>query len=378
MTFFHGLPVVHLPSVKTFKTTSKMRKVITAGVLCGVLLPAGLASCQPETCTLCNNVPEGLPSTLSLSLEPVTPTRSTLSQSQEQDNTINTLDIFIFRKGDPASEEYHRLDTYQRFEGNSLSDITVSTTTGGKLICVIANSNIGDYTGITSLETFRAMTTLLKDETAGDFTMYGESEQTLGITASVAISLSRLISRICVTSIKTDFSDSPYTGMRLSGCRLFLINVHGEKHVHNCSSPEEPLILNNGSLVGEDVNSTVEAGLLMDNIPDAIGDEGYSIPHYLYCYPNETDDISSSTKLVLQAELDGVTYYYPVPVNQEGYGLQSEGGISGISRNSVYSYSITITRPGSLDPDTPLVPGTLELSLTVNGWDLIPHFDKVF
>ena len=80
------------------------------------------------------------------------------------------------------------------------------------------------------------------------------------------------------------------------------------------------------------------------------------------------------------ADLDGVTYYYPIPVNQAGYGLTEpdEETVSGISGNCVYSYGITVTRPGSLDPDTPLVPGTLELSLNVNAWDVIPHFDKVF
>lgn len=383
MTFLSGYVALHLSPVKNHKNNFNMRNFIStlsAAALLGVL-HAGLTSCQPETCTLCEKeVEEGKPSTLTLSLVPVTSTRSTLSQTQEQDNIINTLDIFIFRKGDPASAGYHKLDTYRRFEGGSLSDIEISTTTGEKLICVIANSNIGTYTGITTLETFRSMTALLKDETCGDFTMYGETEQTLGITTSVAVSVSRLVSRICVTSVRTDFAGGPYAGMRLSNCRMFLVNAHAEKYLHDGSSPAVPLILNQGGLIGDDVNSTAEAGLLMDNIPDVIGDEGYTSPHYFYCYSNETDDIPASTKLVLQADLDGVTYYYPIPVNQAGYGLTEpdEETVSGISGNCVYSYGITVTRPGSLDPDTPLVPGTLELSLNVNAWDVIPHFDKVF
>lgn len=348
---------------------------MAAGALITGILSTGLTSCQPENCTLCGNGEQ--PSSLTLSLEPVV-TRSTSAQSVDQDNSINTLDVFIFRSGDPDSPDYHRLDTYKRFEGDALNDLTLSTTTGTKLICVIANSNISTYAGITSLDAFRSLTTLLKDETLGDFTMYGETEETLGVTSSVAITVSRLISRICVTSVKTGFAGSPYAGMSLTDCRLFLVNAHGEKHIHDGSSSAVPLILNSGGLVGEDVNSTAEAGLLMDNITEAIGETGYTVPHYFYTFSNETGETASATKLVLQADLDGVTYYYPIPVNQEGYGYLSDNGHYGIRSNSVYSYGITVTRPGSLDPDTPLVPGTLELSITVEGWDVIPHFDKVF
>lgn len=352
--------------------------IMAAGAIAAGILSAGLTSCEPDNCTLCAE--EGLPSTLSLTLEP-TATRSTSAQSETQDNTINTLDVFIFRNGEPTSADYGKLDTYTRFEGESLNDLTLETTTGPKLICIIVNSNISTYAGITTLDAFRSLTTRLQDETLGDFTMYGESSQTLGVTTSVSISVTRLISRICVTSIKTDFADNPYVGMSLTNCRLYLVNAHGEKHVYNGGSPTEATILNPGGLVGEHVNSTLEAGLLMDNITEAIGDNGYSTAHYLYCFANETSDIASSTKLVLQADLDGVTYYYPIPVNQDGYGHVDDGNGNtyfGVRGNSIYSYGITVTRPGSLDPDTPVVPGTLELSISTAEWNVIPHFDKVF
>ena len=116
----------------------------------------------------------------------------------------------------------------------------------------------------------------------------------------------------------------------------------------------------------------------MDRLDDAINDAGYTVPHYLYCYSNETSDISSSTKLILQADLNGTTYYYPIPVNQEGYGLPEDNGHYGIRSNTVYTYGITVTRPGSLDPDIPLEPGVLNLNIDVKEWDIIPEFDKIF
>ena len=254
---------------------------------------SGLHSCKPEECSAC--LEEAQPSTLTLNLL-ADATRTTSVQTQDEDNMINTLDVFIFNNG--------RLDTYRRFTGEELENLTLSTTTGQKTICVIANPHIDSYAGVTDLNSFRTLTADLRKESLGNFTMYGETE--------------------------------------------------------------------------EDAGSTAERGLLMDILPENIGNAGYNTPHYLYCYSNETEDISSCTKLILEAELDGVTYYYPIPVNQPGYGDPGSYGHNGIRRNTAYSYGIVITRPGSPDPTVPLEPGDLELSIEVADWTFVPVFEKRF
>ena len=80
-------------------------------------------------------------------------------------------------------------------------------------------------------------------------------------------------------------------------------------------------------------------------------------PVDLYCYPNDSDDDmmgSPPTRMVVQGDIDGATYYYPVDINREGFGYTS--GPHGLSRNVKYSYSLLITRKGSTDPDTPVPP----------------------
>ena len=131
-------------------------------------------------------------------------------------------------------------------------------------------------------------------------------------------------------------------------------------------------------VIGEDANATVEANLIYEPLTGTIGDTGITTPYFFYCYSNETDDTPSCTKLVLQADLDGVTYYYPILINQENYGYTSTNGYYGVRRNTTYSYGITVTRPGTLDPNVPLVPGSLELTINVDDWAVIPHFDKEF
>ena len=306
-------------------------------------------------------------------------TRSATPPTPSQDNTINSLDIFIFRDSDPASPDYQKLDTYKHLQGSEMENISISTTTGPKLIYVVANDHSNTFSGVTNLTEFRKLTTSLADERLGSFTMFGEASATLSTTSSVSITLERFVARVAITSIKTNFSGTPYAGKTLSDIKLYLINVHGEKLLYNGTpASASPLLLNPGGLIGTDANSTAEANLIYEPISGTIDDSGTDVPHWFHCYPNTTEEISGSTKMVLQCSLDGVTYYYPIPVNQPGYGYNPSNGHYGVKRNCSYSYGITITRPGSLDPDEPIIPGTLELNIGVSEWNVIPHFHKEF
>lgn len=334
-----------------------------------------LASCT-KPCSSCTDATTEAELKIELtSLE----TRSGTPPSTAQDNTINTLDIFIFRYGEPASPDYQKLDTYRHLQGGEMENISISTTTGPKLICIVANDHSNTFSGVTDLTEFRKLTTSLTDERLGSFTMYGETSAILSTTSSVSVTLERFVARVAVTSIKTNFSGTPYAGKTLSDIKLYLTNVHGDKLLYNGASPSaSPHILNQGRLVGTDANSTAETNFIYEPITGTIDDSGDGTPHWFYCYSNATEEISASTKMVLQCNLDGVTYYYPIPVNQPGYGYISGNGHYGTKRNCSYSYGITITKPGSLDPDEPVVPGTLELSIGIAEWNVIPHFHKEF
>lgn len=334
------------------------------------------SACDKDRCPDCPEEEKGTPATLTLSLE-AAGTKSTSVPVAAEDNAVNTVDVFIFTDGGEASPGYGQLDTYGRFT-EGLDAIQITTTTGPKKICVIVNAENQTFNSITGLDQLREAVTELRDEKFGDFTMFGEKDMTLDVESSATIPVSRFISRIAVTSVRTKFAGTPYEGKTLSGCRLYLINAHGDKLIYGGGATGQPEILNKGGLSEDDMAGMAQAGLLADDIAGIIDDAGYSTAHYLHCYSNETSDIASSTKLVLQADIDGTTYYYPVPVNQAGYGYDESNGHSGIAGNTVYSYSLTITRPGSLEPDTPVVPGTVGIDIEVEDWTVIPEFDKEF
>ena len=337
-----------------------------------IALAAGLTACEIQECTECPE--EGHPATLTLTLNS-SAVKSTGTPAPAEDNAVNTIDVFIFNGG--TSSNYGQLDAYKRFE-EGMELMEIRTTTGAKKICVVVNTKDADMSSITNIDQLQALVANLQEEIPGNFTMYGEKDVTMKAVTTETITVSRFISRIAVTSISTDFKGTPYEGHSLTNCLLYLTNVHADKLLYNGEDLNTPLILNETRLNEEDVESTAQPGMLMDRINDAINDAGYTVSHYLHCYSNETSDISSSTKLILQADLNGTTYYYPIPVNQDEYGLPEENGHYGIRRNTVYTYSITVTRPGSLEPDIPLEPGVLNLNIAVKEWDLIPEFDKVF
>jgi hypothetical protein len=50
----------------------------------------------------------------------------------------------------------------------------------------------------------------------------------------------------------------------------------------------------------------------------------------------------------------------------------------GVKRNTSYAVNVTILRPGSLDPDTPVEHAALKTSLNVVNWATVPTVNVTF
>lgn len=296
---------------------------------------------------------------------------------QADDNYINTLDVFIFHA---AGELAGTLDIYKRFTAaDGINNLQLKTTTGNKNIYAVANAHC-DWKGVNTLTAFKAAQSQLQKDDLRNFTMSGNLDVTLQATTSVNISISRLVGRIKLNSIKTAFAGTPYEGSKLSNVKVFLLNVHGVKNIHD-GNITTPVLLNSKALSGTDVNGCTMLGMLYDAVTPQVDDAGYRTPHYFYAYENtlETETADNRyTRLVIQADLNGKTYYYPVNINQEGYGYVAANGHKGLKRNTAYEINVTIMRPGSTDPDKPLQYGTLNVSLTVQNWVVTPVANPEF
>lgn len=306
-------------------------------------------------------------------------TKVTGTTSQSEDNTISTLDVFVFDYPGPTIGEKHRLDAYKRFSGSTLSDVSLDCSTGDKLVCVIANSPYDSYSNLIHLSDFRELTAQLKNEGVKNFTMYGERATMLfQTTQNMTITLKRFVSKITLTDLKTNFTGTPLEGLALENVELYLLNVYGEKNLYSNENQDPAVLYNVGALDPEDVQQFKQTDLIAQTLPLAVDANGLADDYCFYCYENLIEGVDGATMLVIQADIDGQTYYYPIPINQADFGYNDDNKHFGVRRNTCYSVGVTITGLGSDQPTTPIYTGTFEVTVNTEDWKTIPHFDKVF
>lgn len=318
-----------------------------------------VCSCSKEEM----KVESGMESTLYLSVcqEPDSKASGAGHGVQADDNTVQTLEVFIFNNN-PDNPDDGYLDTYRKFTSEDLSStskVAIQTTTGSKTIYVIANSHRENWKDVNTRTQFEAQTAQLTDEKTKNFIMTGSTETTLSLTSEVTVQLRRLVARVQLGTIKTRFAGGPYDGMALTDVKAYLINVQGSKYMYN-GEGNNLLVLNKGKYVESDAASCAMPGAIYESLPVSLTDAGYNTPIYFYCYENSISresTVSKYTRVVIEGKLNGITYYYPVIMKD-------------IARNTCYSLDITITRPGSLDPGTDLQKGTMQTTINIVDWEV--------
>ena len=295
---------------------------------------------------------------------------ASVNGNDANDNKINTLEIFLF-KSNGALESYKKYTAEQITAAGGLTNLEIKSTAGEKNIYVIANSKVDNWTGYITETNFLGRAINLSSENYENFTMSGSTTTTITGAGSVEITISRLVARVIVTDIATEFTGTPYQGQELRDVKLYLANVHGSKNYMGTGFAS-PTILNNGGYVAADNSSLAISNMLYDSLMDDIDDDNpYTTDHYFYCFENQTSEETSSlkfTRLILEAKLNGQKYYYPVEINQEGFGYVSANAHYGVRRNTSYSFAFKITGPGVLDPVDKLINYTLTVNTSVAGW----------
>lgn len=309
-------------------------------------------------------------STVKISITgPATKGTGAAFNNQVEDNMVKRLEVFIFNTdGENAGE----LDSYKRFDNPStLSGLEMKATVGTKEIYVVANSHKENWNGVVKLDIFKNQVANLTDDNLKDFVMTGYIQKRLDPSATVSLSIERLAAKVVLQSLKTDFANTPYEGMKLSNIKIYLTNVHAKKHFWNGSEASVGVILNSTKLVPADTSSCTMRGMIADVVNGEVGDAGHNISHSFYAFENLAETETSTTRftrLVIQADLNGKTYYYPVNVNQPYFGYVAGNGHKGIKRNTEYRISVTVKRPGATDPDATILFGTLTATLTIADW----------
>lgn len=262
---------------------------------------------------------------------------------------ISRLDIFVFN-----DDGTRKLDSYSSIGRPETAYITVSSGAGDKLVVIFANCEGKTFTSdeFYNYDALENVRWSLKDEDPDRPVMSGECQINAGEEGYTPIRLTPLMADVCLDFIRCDFSGRGYRSNTLLNTCAYLTNLSGSSEIMRQNGFHITELENEGRL-----DEGYLSGMKHPEMVYRTFKPSQWSPIDLHCYPNDGGDGllgNPRTRLVIQGDIDGTTYYYPIEINREGFGYTT--GQPGIGRNIKYSYGITITRKGSLDPDTIIGP----------------------
>lgn len=310
---------------------------------------------------------------------------------------INTLDAFVFNStGD--------LDAYGHYTGyNSSSKPVLDCTTGsGKHIYVIVNAGWTENDLASHIATendLKGRVFQLNQNSRGgtldNFQMISTEVTKEGNTAidltpganEVNVKVSRVVSRVWIRKISRNFTSGALSG-ELVVKGIYMSNVTGSYGVDGSvkDGPADTWYNKydgsaNPAAVVKDATMApwLDAGL--SSVTLAQGGSSTAVESTFYVMPNLTPYDAPTggsgawsprnTKLVVETQYAGRTYYYAIPVaEQDKYPeLTDPASFKGLRPN--YSYRIDnleLTRLGSTNPDEPVLVSNVEFSISVEPW----------
>ena len=324
-------------------------------------------SCEPKKdCLPCQ---EEKTATLNVSLdfEDENHTKATsYVTSQTYETAVNNVQVLVF-------DSTGALNAYVDAD-KSVTGITINTTAGSKTVWAVVNGP--DLSSVTTVSGLSAMAIDLGDNSttaSAGFVMAGSTTCTVSSsTATTSISVRRFVSRVALAKVSNSLPDS-YGSLTVNS--VALINVVGNQNL-NGSASISTWYNKMGRKDGATASSQIIDGssylascptLTFRSISSSVANGSSltpSTPYLLYCYPNSTstdaEGWSSSftarkTRLVVTATISGTKYYYPIVIDTP-------------ARNTAYTVELTITGLGSSDPDQPVVKGSINASVSVQGW----------
>lgn len=336
------------------------------GIFIMTAIAAIACSCEPEKdCLPCQ---EEKTATLNVSLdfEDDNHTKATsYVTSQTYETAVNNVQVLVF-------DSTGALNAYVDAD-KSVTGITINTTAGSKTVWGVVNGP--DLSGITTLSALQSKAVDLSANsttTSTGFVMAGSTTCTVSSSTTASIQVRRLVARIALQKVNNSLPAS-YGAITINN--VTLINVVGNQNLNGSASIStwyNKMGRKDGATASSQIidGSTYPAScptLTFKSISSSVANGSSltpSTPYLLYCYPNSTstdaEGWSSSftarkTRLVVTATISGTKYYYPIVIDTP-------------TRNTAYTVELTITGLGSTDPDKPVVKGSINASVTVQGW----------
>ena len=264
--------------------------------------------------------------------------------TKENEAKVNNLQVFVFRGDD--------LDAYASVD--NAMELTLSCTAGERVVYALVNAP--DYSAVPGKAALLAKVSELSANSLTNFEMVGSKTVTLPQSEKVSIDVNRIASRVVLKKVTRNFTSAALQSLDFTVDAIYIINVAGNTSYDLKAAPAT--WYNVAKFQSNDkVNS-----LLHDSVNKSV-DNGASYPtqHAFYSYPNDATD--KTTRLVIETTLGETKYYYPI-------------NLPAMESNKSYEIAeVTITRPGSDDPDVPVSFEDATFSINVIDWTVVPVED---
>lgn len=338
------------------------KTLMLAAAACALLS----ASCQKDIQEPKNETKEEGRISLSVKIDDDIMSKAPYLDEEDYETSVKNCQILVF-------DENGNLNLHHNVDDLDLTSIELTTTIGTKEIYAVINGPDLSET----CETFAEFAATEIDlgtnwrNTSIGFKMIGSAtcEVSSSNVVTPLIKVSRLTSRVVLQKI-TNNIPSAYGDLKING--IALTNVVGNQNI--LGNAEITTWFNkggrrpDGSIIDfSNGYSADEYELTSIAINKTISlNSSWSVPYLVYGYANNTagdaygwdgssEFTARKTRLVVSADIDGTTYYYPITLNK-------------LERNTTYTIDLTITGFGSLDPDILVEKGSFNASVEISGW----------
>lgn len=343
-----------------------MKKTIFLGwaaLLAALLTGACTQQLQPST--------ENQPETGTLIVRPLVQGAETRAGEAYTGNlaseiAISSVQVLTFEKTSGHLEHYFSYTTTSEVQEFALR-------AGAYRIWAVANGP--DLSGISTETALKQLVIDLAtyNDPSADFFMAGSELSTVvaGDVAECLIYLTRLVSRV---SLKSIVNRLPAAYGNITVDYVMLSNAVGSYSIggpagslwHNPCGRKNASPLVAANIIAPPTIPADAAALTFRSAGYTLAPgASNSTVQRMYTYPNAstltTEGFSSPftarcTRLVVRAQIDGTTYYYPV-------------NLPTLVRNACYDVSLTLIGLGSSDPDVPVHKGTQRVDIEITPWE---------
>ena len=269
----------------------------------------------------------------------------------DEEKSVSDYQVLVYDMSSRSLESYAKPDP-------DAVDVQFECRLGEKEIVVLANAP--DMSDMISYDAFLVKKSYLADNSEGHLVMEGNASMDLSLSGgSVTVDLRRMVSKVILDGITVDFEHDEYDDLDFILKKIYLTNVAGDM-TYSAETADPALWYNK---IVQTSSDDVD-GMILETFTDVNlkGATDYTSSHHFYCYPNpyENDDFSLQwsprpTRLVVEAELGGEVFYYPV-------------SLPVLERNNRYHVTLHIVRPGAKTPEQEMDRHAASFTINIVGW----------